>query len=99
MNKGNLGNTDDLRTKRFYHGTRAELKPGDLIEPNNSQDVGEGDRMTTYVYLTPKLDEAIWEAEIAVGEGPGSVYVVERIGQIAMPPTWQTGRQIGRAHV
>ena len=33
MNNGILGNTRDLRTKRFYHGTRAELRPVDLIEP------------------------------------------------------------------
>ena len=28
-----LGTTDNLRSQRFYHGTRAQLKPGDLIEP------------------------------------------------------------------
>ncbi len=70
------------RSQRFYHGTRADLKPGDLIEPGNPPDVGERDRMTTYVYLTPNLDAAIWEAELAVGEGPGKVYIVEPIGQI-----------------
>jgi len=53
MTNGDLGTTDDLRTKRFYHGTRAELKPGDLIEPSNPLDVGERDRIATYVYLTP----------------------------------------------
>lgn len=74
--------SDDPRTKRFYHGTRAELKPGDLIEPGNPPDVGERDRMTTHVYLTPDLDAAIWEAEIAAGEGPGRVYIVEPIGQV-----------------
>src|SRR5215813_13278436 len=82
MNKGYLGAADDLRMKRFYHGTRAELEPGDLIEPGNPQNVVERDRMTTYVYLTPNLDAAIWEAEIAVGEGPGRVYIVEPIGPI-----------------
>lgn len=82
MNNGILGSTDDLRTKRFYHGTRAELRPGDLIEPSNPPDVGERDRMSAYVYLTANLDEAIWEAEIAAGEGPGRVYIVEPTGQI-----------------
>ncbi len=82
MNRGITGNTDDLRTKRFYHGTRAELKPGDLIEPSNAHGAGEGGGMTTYVYLTPNLDEAVWEAELAVGEGPGRVYLVEPIGQV-----------------
>ena len=82
MHKGSFSITDDLQTKRFYHGTRAVLKPGDLIEPSNLLDVGKRDRIATYVYLTPNLDEAIWEAEIAVGEGPGRVYIVEPIGQI-----------------
>jgi rifampin ADP-ribosylating transferase len=80
--KGIRGTTDDLRNKRFYHGTRAELRPGDMIEPGNPPDTGERDRMTTHVYLTPNLDEAIWEAELAVGEGPGRVYIVVPIGQI-----------------
>ncbi len=82
MNKGIRATTDDLRDKRFYHGTRAELRPGDMIEPGNPPDVGERDRMTTHVYLTPNLDEAIWEAELAVGEGPGRVYIVEPTGPI-----------------
>ena len=82
MNKGILGISNDLGSQRFYHGTRADLKPGDLIEPGNLPDAGERDRMATYVYLTPKLDEAIWEAELAVGEVPGRVYIVEPIGQI-----------------
>jgi hypothetical protein len=84
MNKGNLETTDDLRTKPLYHGTRAELKPGDLVEPSNPLDVGGRERTATYVYLTPNLDEAIWEAEITVGEAPGRVYIVEAIGQIGV---------------
>ena len=82
MNEGALGTADDLRAKRFYHGTRAALKPGDLIEPGDPRDVREPDGAATHVYLTPNLDEAIWDAEIAVGEGPGRVYAVEPIGQI-----------------
>ena len=86
MNKGIPGTTDDLQTKRFYHGTRAELKSGDLIKPGNplgvGEHVGEPNRMATYVYFTPNLDEAIWDAELAVGEGPGRVYIVEPIGRI-----------------
>ena len=82
MKEGVLGNTGDLRTRRFYHGTRTELRPGDLIEPGNSRDTGGGEGVTTHVYLTPNLDEAIWDAELAAGEGPGRVYVVEPVGAI-----------------
>lgn len=74
------GASNDSWTRGLYHGTRVELKVGDLIEPGHSPDAGERDR--NYVYLTPNLDAAIWEAEIAAGEGPGRVYVVEPIGQI-----------------
>jgi len=76
--------TDDLRSQRFYHGTRADLKPGDLIEPG--PDAGERDGTTAYVYLTPDLDAAIWGAELAVGEGPGRIYIVEPTGQIEDAP-------------
>lgn len=78
--------TDDLRSQRFYHGTRADLKPGDLIEPGHPPDVGERDQVATYVYLTPNLDAAIWEAELAAGESPGRVYIVEPTGQIEQDP-------------
>lgn len=67
---------------RFYHGTRAALAPGDLVEPGSPRAVGEGEGATTHVYLTPTLDEAIWDAEIARGEGPGRVYLVEPTGEI-----------------
>jgi len=58
-----LGSIDNLRSQRFYHGTRAHLKPGDLIEPCDPPGGGEPAMMTTYVYLTPNLDAAIWGAE------------------------------------
>src|SRR5713101_3234429 len=73
--------TSDQRATQLYHGTRAILTPGALIEPCGPQDVASGCG-TAYVYLTPTLDAAIWEAELAVGEGPGKVYVVEPVGSI-----------------
>jgi Rifampin ADP-ribosyl transferase len=82
MNKGILRAAEDLRTNQFYHGTRAELKLGDLIEPGNPPNVAKCDGTITCVYLTASLDAAIWEAQITAGEGPGRVYRVEPIGQI-----------------
>jgi hypothetical protein len=77
-------NQEVFRTtdKRFYHGTRADLKPGDLIQPSHPPDGDELDGITPYVYLTPSLDGAIWEAELAIAEGPGRVYIVEPTGSI-----------------
>lgn len=78
MNKSILSTPDNLQTQRFYHGTRAELKPGDLLEPSTR----DQDGMTPYVYLSPNLDAAIWDAELALGEGFSRVFIVEPIGPI-----------------
>ncbi len=78
--------TDDLKSQRLYHGTRADLKPGELIEPGPRPDGAERDSLTTYVYLTPNPDAAIWAAELAVGEGPGRVYIVAPTGAIERDP-------------
>jgi hypothetical protein len=77
--------TDDLSSPRFYHGTRADLKPGDLIEAGYTSNYGKRNR-TTYVYLTGTLDAAAWGAELALGDGPGRIYVVEPTGLIMDDP-------------
>lgn len=83
MNTAIPAAADVVQTQRlFYHGTRTELKTGDLIKPGNPTNVGEEDGNTAYVYLTPNLDAAIWEAEIAAGEGDSRVYTVEPLGPI-----------------
>ena len=71
--------TDDLSTLRFYHGTKADLKPGDLIEPGYASNYGKR-KKAAYVYLTATLDAATWGAELALGEGPGRIYTVEPTG-------------------
>jgi hypothetical protein len=77
---------DDLSPQRFYHGTKADLKPGDLIEPGHSPNFGKRERTTTYVYLTGTLDAAAWGAELALGEGLGRIYLVEPTGPIMDDP-------------
>ncbi len=72
--------------ERFYHGTKADLKPGDLIEPGHLPNFGKRERRSTYVYLTGTLDAAIWGAELALGEGPGRIYMVEPTGPIMDDP-------------
>ncbi|HSM84143.1 MAG TPA: NAD(+)--rifampin ADP-ribosyltransferase [Nodosilinea sp.] len=76
---------DDLNSQQFYHGTKADLKPGDLIEPGYSSNYGSR-KKAAYVYLTATLDAAIWGAELALGEGPGRIYIVEPTGPIADDP-------------
>ena len=70
----------------FLHGTKANLKPGDLIGVGQRPNFGKLDRTTTYVYLTGTLDAATWGAELALGEGPGRIYIVEPTGPIENDP-------------
>lgn len=80
-----LQNHRPLDSGPFYHGTKAELKAGDLLEPGYSSNYGER-KKANYVYLTATLDAAIWGAELAVGDGPGRIYQVEPIGTIEDDP-------------
>ena len=52
----------------YYHGTKADLKAGDLIEPGYASNYGER-RAGEFIYLSATLDAAIWGAELAVGRG------------------------------
>ncbi|HEU4512650.1 MAG TPA: NAD(+)--rifampin ADP-ribosyltransferase [Nocardioidaceae bacterium] len=69
----------------FYHGTKAELRPGDLLEPGYSSNFGER-RKAGYIYLTATLDAATWGAELAVGERPGRIFRVEPTGPFEDDP-------------
>ena len=80
-----MAGTDDLSSQRFYHGTKADLKPGDLIEPGYNSNYGKR-KQAAYVYLTATLDAATWGAELAVGEGPGRTYRVEPTGPFEDDP-------------
>jgi Rifampin ADP-ribosyl transferase len=69
----------------FFHGTRADLKTGDLIvvgHPSNFTDV----QPLSWVYFAATLDAAIWGAELAAGTAPGRIYVVEPTGPIMDDP-------------
>jgi rifampin ADP-ribosylating transferase len=76
---------DDLSSQRFYHGTKADLKPGDLIEPGYNSNYGKR-KKAAYVYLAANLDAATWGAELALGEGPGRIYLVKTTGPIEDDP-------------
>jgi Rifampin ADP-ribosyl transferase len=70
---------------QFYHGTKAARRPGDLIEPGFNSNFGKR-KKAVYVYLTATLDAATWGAELALGEGPGRIYIVEPTGPIEDDP-------------
>ncbi len=74
-----------LDSEPFYHGTKADLKLGDLLEPGYSSNYGKG-KKANYVYLTATLDAATWGAELAVGDEPGRIYRVEPTGPIEDDP-------------
>lgn len=77
--------TDGLGVERFLHGTKADLEPGALIEPGRASNYGARAR-AAFVYLTATLDAATWGAELAVGDGPGRIYIVEPTGPIEDDP-------------
>jgi rifampin ADP-ribosylating transferase len=69
----------------FYHGTKADLKIGDLLTAGYSSNYG-ADKKANFVYLTAMLDGAVLAAELAAGEGGGRVYIVEPAGAIDDDP-------------
>ena len=77
--------TNVKETGPLYHGTKAALKDGDLLEAGFNSNYGIGDK-ANYVYLTAFLDGAILAAELAVGDGRGRVYIVEPTGSIDDDP-------------
>jgi rifampin ADP-ribosylating transferase len=75
----------DRTPRQFYHGTRADLKPGDLIAAGYNSNYGAG-KQASWVYLTGTLDAAIWGAELAAGDGRERIYIVEPTGPIEDDP-------------
>jgi len=70
---------------QFYHGTKADLKIGDLLAPGYSPNFGQHPK-ASWVYLSATLDAATWGAELARGEGRGRIYIVEPTGPIFDDP-------------
>lgn len=69
----------------LLHGTKADLQPGDLLTAGYASNF-EDDRDANHVYVTETLDAAAWGAELARGDGPGRIYVVEPLGQLEDDP-------------
>lgn len=69
----------------YYHGTKASMQAGHLIEPGFKSNYGKR-KVAAFVYLTATLDAAVWGAELALGEGSGRIYLVEPTGPIEDDP-------------
>jgi rifampin ADP-ribosylating transferase len=72
-------------SQTYFHGTKADIKPGDLLEPGNNSNYGQ-QKQAKYIFLTATLDAAIWGAELAAGEGRERIYLVEPTGEIENDP-------------
>lgn len=69
----------------YFHGTKADLELGALIEPGFISNYGQGQK-AKYIFLSATLDAAIWGAELANGKGRERIYLVEPIGNIEDDP-------------
>jgi hypothetical protein len=69
----------------YFHGTKANLQHGDLIKAGYNSNYGKR-TAAAYVYLSGTLNAAIWGAELAFGDQPGRIYVVEATGPVQDDP-------------
>jgi rifampin ADP-ribosylating transferase len=80
-----MSSAANMFSQSFFHGTRAELSPGDLIAVGYRSNFTEA-KPLSWVYFSATLDAAVWGAEFAAGNGPGRIYVVEPTGPIVDDP-------------
>jgi len=69
----------------LYHGTRADLKPGDLIEPGYNSNYGKRTK-ASYVYVTRTLDAAILGSELAPVQVSQNLRRAHRPDRLKMTP-------------
>lgn len=69
----------------FYHGTRAQLEVGDLLVAGHQSNF-RAQMRSSWIYFAATLEAAIWGAELAAGEGPGRIYLVEPTGAFVDDP-------------
>jgi rifampin ADP-ribosylating transferase len=81
-----LSSKDKLFDKGpFYHGTRADLKVGDLLTPGNKSNYQQ-DLVMNHIYFTALPDGAGLAASLAKGDGHERVYIVEPTGSFENDP-------------
>ncbi|MFZ3591402.1 NAD(+)--rifampin ADP-ribosyltransferase [Bacillus sp. DJP31] len=68
----------------FFHGTKAELKIGDLLEPQHLSNYQ--DKKSDFIYFTATLNAAKWGAELATSKSKERIYIVEPLGDFENDP-------------
>ncbi len=68
----------------FFHGTKAQLNIGDLLEPDYESNYQ--DKKSNHIYFTATLDAAKWGAELAVASSKERIYLVEPCGEFEHDP-------------
>lgn len=69
----------------FYHGTKADLQVGDLLNPGGVSNY-KAELVMNHIYFTALVNGAGLAAELAKGEGGGRVYIVEPLGSFENDP-------------
>lgn len=69
----------------FYHGTKADLQPGDLLTAGGNSNYKTELKMN-HIYFTASVSGAGLAAELAKGNGAPRVYIVEPTGGFENDP-------------
>jgi hypothetical protein len=77
--------TDALDEGPFYHGTKADLRAGDLLRPGFRSNY-RPEVVMNHIYFTALPNGAGLAAELAAGDGAPRVYVVEPTGPFENDP-------------
>lgn len=77
--------TDILDNGPFYHGTKADLQVGELLTAGFNSNYRPEVKMN-HIYFTALINGAGLAAELAKGDGPPRVYIVEATGTFENDP-------------
>lgn len=69
----------------FYHGTRADLKVGDLLTAGGISNY-KPELQMNHIYFTANINGAGLAAALAKGEGRERVYIIEPMGEFENDP-------------
>jgi hypothetical protein len=69
----------------FYHGTRADLQPGDFLTAGRLSNY-HAEVIMNHIYFTALVNGAGFAAALAKGDGPERVYIVEPTGSYENDP-------------